>query len=44
MIIHKDTVRIYNLHLESIHLGSMEYELFKEWDEESLEEQMADLM
>jgi len=42
LIIHRDTVRVYNLHLESLHLGNDDYSLLKEWDEETLEEQLQD--
>jgi len=40
MIIYRDTVRVYNLHLESLHLGNDDYRLLKEWDEETLEKQL----
>lgn len=42
LIIHKDTIRVYNLHLESLHLGNDDYDILKQWDEETLEEQLQD--
>ena len=42
LLIHRDTIRIYNLHLESLHLGNDDYSLLKEWDEEPIEEQLQD--
>ena len=42
LLIHRDTIRIYNLHLESLHLGNDDYRLLKEWDEEPIEEQLQD--
>ena len=32
-----DTIRIYNLHLESLHLGTNDYRLLKDWEEGSTE-------
>ena len=40
LLIHRDTIRIYNLHLESLHLGNDDYSLLEEWDQESVEEQL----
>ncbi len=40
LLIHKDTIRVYNLHLESLHLGNDEYNLFQEWDETPIEKQL----
>lgn len=40
LIIHRDTIRVYNLHLESLHLGNDEYNLFQEWDETPIEKQL----
>ena len=42
LLIHRDTIRIYNLHLESLHLGNDDYSLLKEWDEEPIKEQLQD--
>ena len=42
LLIHRDTIRIYNLHLESLHIGNDDYSLLKEWDEEPIEEQLQD--
>ena len=42
LLIHRDTIRIYNLHLESLHLGNDDYSLLKEWDEEIIEERLQD--
>ena len=42
LLIHRDTIRIYNLHLESLHLGNDDYRLLKEWDKEPIEEQLQD--
>lgn len=42
LLINRDTIRIYNLHLESLHLGNDDYRLLKEWDEEPIEKQLQD--
>ena len=42
LVVHKDTIRIYNLHLESMHIANEEYQLFKEWNDELLDEQLQD--
>lgn len=39
MLVHYDTIRVYNLHLESLHLGNEDYALIKEWDEDSKEDE-----
>ena len=39
MLVHYDTIRVYNLHLESLHLGNEDYALLKEWDEDSQEDE-----
>jgi len=39
MLVHYDTIRIYNLHLESLHLGNEDYALLKEWDDDSKEDE-----
>ena len=35
IVLNYDTIRIYNLHLESLHLGSTDYSLIKEAEEET---------
>ena len=42
LLIHRDTIRIYNLHLESLHLGNDTISLLKEWDEEPIKDQLKD--
>jgi len=39
MLVHYDTIRVYNLHLESLHLGNEDYALLKEWDETNPEDE-----
>ncbi len=42
IVVNYDTVRVYNLHLESLHLGNDDYSLLTEWDEETKEYQLQD--
>lgn len=40
ILVHKDTVRVYNLHLESIHLGFNDLQLIDNWEEENKQDQI----
>ena len=40
IVLNYDTVRIYNLHLESLHLGNSDYKLLKEWDDGNSEQEV----
>lgn len=40
ILFQRDTLRIYNLHLESIHLGSDDLLLIKNWEEANKQEQL----
>jgi endonuclease/exonuclease/phosphatase family metal-dependent hydrolase len=42
ILVHYDTIRVYNLHLESLHLGNDDYALLKEWDRENQEDEFKD--
>lgn len=40
LLIHNDTIRVYNLHLESIHLGSKDLQLIDNWEGTDKQEQI----
>ena len=40
IVLNYDTVRVYNLHLESLHLGNSNYKLLKDWDDENTEQEV----
>ncbi|MDG1849927.1 MAG: endonuclease/exonuclease/phosphatase family protein [Flavobacteriales bacterium] len=40
--IHEDTVRVYNLHLESLHLGNEDYNLLKKRSDSEVENEFQD--
>lgn len=35
-----DTIRVYNLHLESLHLGNSDYNILKDWEEGTTEQEV----
>lgn len=39
LLVNYDTIRVYNLHLESLHLGNEDYALLKKWNEEHQEDE-----
>ena len=40
IVLNYDTVRVYNLHLESLHLGNSNFKLLKDWDDENTEQEV----